>query len=136
MTQAQLDSWFVWHPPTDETRPKYEAIRTAEEDAHVRITHALSGNVWDDVEKCVRPAKHPGERFTEVNEACKAFVIVIEQNAPPCADTTVAIRAVRLARMYANETIVTGLVACVHGGHDELRVARFWANCAIACGGV
>ena len=139
MTALQLNAWFVYHAPTDDTKPRYEAIRKKEEDAHVVVTHALNGVVWDDAEKELRPAKGLPERFAEINRICKELAQTIEQHAPGCADTTVAVRAVRLAKMYANEAVVLGQVtgdAAVVQAHEQLRQARFWANAAIACGGI
>ena len=59
---------FTYHPPTEETIPKYNAIR----------------------------------------EAGLAFAKVIEANAPPSPDRTVAIRKIREAVMTANAAIACG----------------------------
>jgi hypothetical protein len=45
------------------------------------------------------------ERYGKINEAAKNLALVIKANTIECADQTVAIRQVELARMLANQTI-------------------------------
>lgn len=42
LTPDQLDNWTTHHPPTEETAPKYAAIRAAE----ARLHDAIFGEVW------------------------------------------------------------------------------------------
>lgn len=125
MTPDQLDNWFRYHPPTDETKPKYMAIRAAEHGAAQDINDAV-GNFAG------------AEAFNRINATCKAFAVVIDTEAPDSADKSAAIRCVRLARNAANEAVIAEaehrndcLVICA----QELTKARWQANSAIACGG-
>lgn len=142
MTPDQLDNWFRYHAPTDETRPKYAAIRVAEEAAHVAIAHVKAGRAWDgDANGIVTPdTKADFQRlaYAYVNQTCRAFAVVIDQSAPDSADKSAAIRCVRLARNCVNEGVALGLAAdvfCWTQAQEQLRLARFQANSAIACGG-
>lgn len=125
MTQEQRDNWFTYHAPTDETKPKYTAIRAAEIKAAADIDDAL-GNFAGV------------EAFGRINAACLAYADVIDTQAPDSADKSAAIRCVRLARNAANEAVVADIehaadmrVICA----QELVKARWQANSAIACGG-
>ena len=125
MTPEQRENWFNYHAPTDETKPKYTAIRAAELRAAMDIDDAL-GNFTGQ------------ERFDRINAACLAFADVIDALAPDSADKSAAIRCVRLTRNAANEAAVAEpdhandlRVICA----QELVKARWQANSAIACGG-
>lgn len=136
MTDGQLAAWFIYHPPTNETLPKYTALRLAEEEAAAVFAHAVEGNVKGVT---ILPAASRQDLFNAVNETSKAFAKLIDELAPQCADTTVAVRAVRLAKMYCNEAIMqneTSGCPMHRAAREQLRQARFWANAAIACGGV
>lgn len=52
------------------------------------------------------PSAEQVERMEKIREAAINLSTVILENAPPCADTTTAIRRVREARMDANAAIV------------------------------
>lgn len=45
------------------------------------------------------------ERYEKINEAAKNFAKVVKEVTPDCADQTVAIRSIMLARMQANAAI-------------------------------
>lgn len=130
MTPEQIDNWFTDHPPTDETAPKYAAIREAESTCHEVLITELEGPV--------RGASHDA-----INAACKAFAVAIDERAPDCADKSAAIRCVRVARNAANEAVAVMLASGGSGfdveierqARDNLRAARWQANSAIACGG-
>ena len=134
MTEEQLDNWFSYHSPTEETAPKYAAIRAAEEVARHRI-------VQTDIE--VGPDTK--QLHEEINVAMRQFAKVIDANAPDSADKTAAIRCVRLARNLFNEwAILRGQPPAQWRYHPdavwsaavmELLKARMQANSAIACGG-
>jgi hypothetical protein len=121
-----LDNWFTYHPPTEETGPKYDALRHAEDVACAAI----------------------GTSHDTINAACRAFVEEIYRLCPPGADASAAVRCVRIARNAANEALVTGRleqegkptgrISCSQLQDIaivELRKARWQANSAIACGG-
>ena len=142
MTPEQLYNWFTFHPPTEETKPKYAAIRAAGEAAHVAIAHVKAGRAWDgDVDTMVQPAdKADYQRlaYAYVNQTCRAFAEAIDVNAPDSADKAAAIQCVRLARSCANEGVALGLADDAFlwtQAQEQLRLARFQANSAIACGG-
>lgn len=126
MTPEQLDNWFTYHPPTEETAPRYKAVRAAE----LRCAMDLDDAIADDCDRSIR--------FDRVNKATRTFAEVIDANAPDCADKSAAIRCVRLARNAANEAIVAepdhaGDLRVMCG--QNLTAARFQANSAIACNG-
>ncbi len=135
MTPEQREAWFTHHTPTEETAPKYAAIREAERAAVLNVTQTSYEGVAAHV------------LHGEINAACMRFALVIDGLAPSGADKTAAIRSVRLARNFFNEwaaqsmkaererdwTDITLLFdrACL-----ELCSARMQANSAIACNGV
>lgn len=126
MTKAQVDNWFIYHPPTEETAPKYKAIREAEKNCWVSIQQGFYENLG------------PQALYALINEECKKLAVLIDGLAPDSADKSAAIRCVRLARNAANEAVTAELP-----GRDwlweiaqvELVKARWQANSAIACGG-
>jgi hypothetical protein len=143
LTPDQLDNWFTYHPPTEETAPKYAAVRAAEEDCHVTIGHLFSKGpngpqVWDPEQvNVVLMGGNKALGYAEVNRATRALAEAIDANAPDSADKSAAIRCVRLARNAMNEAIATSnypesLRSCAH---ENLRMARWQANSAIAGGG-
>lgn len=100
---------FTYQPPNERTAPLYAAIRAA----HV---HAI--------ECCTYSVEQAGGEFPAaglyetVNEACKRFHDCIEASAKPSADTSAALRCVRLARMAANEAIALA-VADAHASRED-----------------
>lgn len=134
-TAEQLDNWFLYHAPTEETKPKYAAIRDAEADAIANITQTHY-EVGGDAAQVYR----------EVNRSTRRMAEVIDAHAPDSADKTAAIRCVRLARNLFNEwatdiakppelrTWSNPYVVFLHA-EMELAKARMQANSAIACGG-
>ena len=130
MTPEQLDNWFTYHPPTEETKPKYAAIRAAEAVASQCSVALLNGGTL---------ATHD-----EVNARFRSFAEAIDANCPDSADKSAAIRCVRLARNALNEAIVVAsklgadeftVLALAREAESELRRARWQASSAIACGG-
>lgn len=131
MTNEQRDNWFTYHAPTDETAPKYAAIRAAEEMCRHGLTMGIG--LVDEP---------PHVRFGHINEACRTFALVIDEQAPDAVDPrhddkSAAIRCVRLARNAANEAVIdpagAGRLQAV--AFTEIQKARWQANAAIACGG-
>lgn len=127
MTEAQREAWFTYHPPTEETAPKYAAIRAAE----AACAHGLTMGIGLVDEP-------PHVRFGHINSACEAFAVAIDEQAPDSADKSAAIRCVRLARNAANEAVVdaAGAGRLQAMALTEIQKARWQANSAIACGGV
>lgn len=134
MTSEHLDNWFSYHAPTDETAPKYAAIRETEQHVVQSITQAHFENVGTVA------------LYGCVNAACKRFAMVIDSLAPDSADKTAAIRCVRLARNLFNEwgTQIgkeaskrewANPQALFVAAELELCKARMQANSAIACNG-
>jgi hypothetical protein len=122
ITAETLDNWFTYHPPTDETKPKYAVIA--------------------DAYQAALDAFHDQPTFESVTTAARKFVEAIIAVCPPSADATAAIRCVRLARNAKNDHL------CQRGGkeydprldfgqiaREQLLFARYQANAAIACGG-
>jgi hypothetical protein len=134
LSPEQLDNWFTYHAPTDETAPKYTAIRNAELSAHRSMVQARFENV----------GRFPGHDL--INRETRNFAVVIDLHAPDGDDKAAAIRSVRLARNLYNEwwaqTYTDPKVRDWNDPNDlllaaalEMAKARMQANTAIACGG-
>lgn len=134
LTPDQLDNWFTYHAPTDETAPKYAAIRHAESAVVFDITQTSYEGVTCAV------------LHTRINAVTRHFAETIDALAPDSADKSAAIRCVRLARNFFNEWAVESQkpagdrswadpVVLFDRAVFELTRARFQANSAIACGG-
>lgn len=135
MTPAQREAWFKYHPPTDETRPKYAAIRDAESAFVAAVTAAAYENLSTSA------------LYEEISRQALRMADTIDANAPDCADKTAAIRCVRLARNFFNEWATQRALPAEQWSWHDIRVlfaagelelckARMQANAAIACGGV
>jgi len=142
LTHEQLDNWFTFHSPTEETTPKYAALREAE-------YAAADLCAW--LATCIEDRTIPGPTFHDrVNTGCRAFAEVIDANCPDSADKSATIRCVRLARNALNEA-GAAMIAYSEGraplpstewlerlngiARDQLLLARWQACSAIACGG-
>jgi len=151
-TEEQLDHWFTYHPPTEDAGPKYAAIG--------RATATCVSLVLEQFQKA-QGVDDLQPIFREITGACHGLAHVINTMAPESADKAAAIRCVRLARMAANETVLTlSKIPPLPHGHmrgdlseeqaqvladratDIVRIfdaemlkARWQANSAIACGG-
>ena len=141
LTHDQLDNWFTYHAPTDETSVKYGAIRLAEQEAHSlfaglrsRLALAYGGINIDENQLTI-------DDCDKVNAVTRTLAELIDANAPDSADKAAAIRCVRLARNGANEWIMSNVsgyplhVDSLALATAELVKARWQANSAIACGG-
>lgn len=128
MTPEQLDRWFRYHAPTEETAPKYKAIREAEE----RCWKSISQGVFENIGV---PAI-----YSLINAECKAFAQVVDDLCPESDDKAAAIRCIRIARNAFNEAVSVARTKEVAWlwtlGEQELVKARWQANSAIACGGI
>ena len=132
LSTDQLDTWFTYHPPTEEQKPKYAAIT---------MKHRALADLFS-IENLRE------ERFThdDINRELRAFVETIDAHSPDSADKVAAVRCVRIARNGLNEALVETHRVMTTGGrahwpiallHDtaltELLKARWQANSAIAC---
>jgi hypothetical protein len=54
------------------------------------------------------PQHGDNEKYEEIRKAGKELARLIVSYAPPCADTTYAVRQVRMATMTANAAIACG----------------------------
>lgn len=130
MTPEQLDNHFSYHAPTEETAPKYAAIRAAEFECH-KLCGSLSMGEYTATLA----------NYNEVNATLRTFAEIIDANAPDSADKEAAIRCVRLARNALNEHIASCIqsfpvhINMLAEASRQLVLARFQANSAIACGG-
>lgn len=130
LTPEQLDHRFNYHAPTEETRPKYAAIRAAEFECHQLAANIrLAGNDVDT------------GAYAVVNSTLRAFAEAINDNAPDCADKTAALRCVGLARNCLNEQVASVTqgfpvyIDLVAEAHRQIVLARFQANSAVALDG-
>lgn len=116
-----LNHLFTYHPPTEEQKPKYEAVNDAEALYTQAVSEAAFAYGWGiDL------------RYRRVNSACASFVGIILDCCPDCPDRDEAIRCVRLARMLANEEITNRNSVALSEWCGNFRRARMWANAAIA----
>ncbi len=126
-----LDSWFTYHPPTDEQKLKYTAIR-AHEGKFGRVLAAALVAIKEQ-------NKDPD--FESITTACRESADAINEHAPDSADKSAAIRCVRLAWIAANEALLSAArkddptitMALAHGAIMDFTRARWQACAAIAC---
>ncbi len=130
---AKIRHWFTYHQPTDETAPKYAAIRAAEDRCHEAI-RLVEWEIGPDSAQCHKV----------INEDFERFAVAIAERCPPGDDMNAALRCVRLARNAMNEGIAQGnnpRHPHMNGSfllieaQRQLTLARWQANSAIACGG-
>lgn len=129
---------FRYIPPTDETAPKYAAIRAATDETAreistlLQIDRVTGAHAWQ--------GDHPGhstksDAFDAINRVTRALYLAIQEHAPASADRSAAERCVRLARMAANEAIAAenkpGSIAS-RIALEQLYLARWQACAAIA----
>lgn len=126
---------FQYQPPNAATAPKYAALRKAEAVALAACIDCMNLGAW----RGTTPSDETKRAaFAGINAATKALHDTIERECPPCADTTAALRCVRLARMAANEVLASpaGSGLDVAGVVDQcranLRAARWQACAAVA----
>lgn len=121
---------FVYHAPTEDTTPRYAAIRGVENACH-DVARSLTMSEYTTT----------AADYDVINDALRQFAEVIDANAPDSDDKTAAIRCVRLARNALNEHIAACIggfpthINCLAEAHRQLVLARWQANSAIACGG-
>lgn len=109
VTEADIERWFTYHPPTEEQRAAYERIRKTAKAAAIEMV------------------RHPGsDAAMRTMETLTQTVIDLCPDGP---EKTEAIGYVRIAGL-------AGLVE-VNGRPSEMvreiRAAVMWANAAIAC---
>jgi hypothetical protein len=129
LSAAQLDAYFTYHAPTEEQKPKYANITSARDACATKLAGAFVS---------YQSTGKNATYFDVVNKATREFAEVIDANAPVSADTTAAIRCVRLARNAANQALtepVNSLVVFAAIVDAELFKAQWQANSAIALEG-
>lgn len=146
MTEEQLDHWFSYHPPTEETKPRLIAVEQAFRDSQKGMREALAKLVGSTSQEAMV------EVHRSLATSLRHLAGVINEQAPDCADKDAAIRCLRLARTAGNEAVViTGQATSASGeeadrGFEyaerlgaimdaECLKARWQAFAAIACGG-
>jgi hypothetical protein len=152
LTTEQLDNWFTYHEPRNETEVEaFKAIGTAFKLALEESVSATNNGVYLRANELgIKPgtplhSKDFQSVFNQVNTALRNFVEVIDAHCPDSADKSAAIRCVRLARNAANEGIVMHMKRLQElPRHEEdwavwltqqLTHARWQASAAIACRG-
>lgn len=117
---------FTYIPPNETTAPKYAAIREATAAAEKTIAEALFDH---DANKAERVPL-----FAKIGAATKALHDCIEATCPAGPDTSAALRCARLARMAANEAIVSevNFDRARRLAFDQLLLARWQACAAVA----
>jgi hypothetical protein len=127
-TQEQIDHWFGFHPPTEVTKPIFDALDAAAEVCRLSVQDATFPSA--EVPKAAR--------FAAVAVSVQTFAQAINKAAPESADKTAAIRCLRLARMAANRAINAKGAAgdrVALRALDEIDGAHWNASAAVACGG-
>ena len=127
--KANLDHWFTYHPPTDDTGPKYATILAAEQECQA-LVHRIAGGAISGV-----------SGFAEVTTTVRAFADLCLDLVPGSADLSAAIRCIRLARNACNECLALSernesySIWLIDIARAEFTKARWQANAAIACEG-
>jgi len=114
---------FRYIAPSSTTAPIHEELRTAEAKAQLGISAA-----WDRV----ADGSMAFDVYENINDATKELHEAIRLLAPPSADTSAALRCVRLARMLANEAVKKSWQRGIVLASDELTKARMQACAAVA----
>lgn len=142
ITQADLDRWFTYHPPTADVVEHYKAIRMGEVACN-KVVDSLIRAYREHPEAASLPEQR-SRSHTGVNVVLRAFASTVLEHAPDSADRTASIRAIRLARNALNEAIAADFS---YPDGDAARSFMFeratvalldarWQACAaVACGG-
>ena len=106
ITEADIERWFTYHPPTDEQRAAYKRIREVAKAAMIAMV------------------RHPGsEAARRALETLDETVIDLCPDGP---EKTEALGCVHIAGHAEVDGQPTEMVR-------EIRAAVMWANAAIAC---
>ena len=105
-TSEQLDNWFTFHPPTEESTPRYQAIRAAGVECH-----KLVGSLVLRAQGQLAPDKTAAIRCIRLGRNAANEVIMLHVNGAP------------------------EYVDCFAEASHQLVLARWQASSAIACGG-
>jgi hypothetical protein len=138
-SEAQLDDWFVYHPPTDDQVDHYKAVAesfaatsSAINDALTEWGNARAGAEAEGVD--TRGFRAPHDTFTKLSWHFRRFAEVIGAHCPDGADKMAAIRSLRLARNAINDTLCGANDLNYRTmAREQLRLARYQASAAIAC---
>ena len=163
-TMGIIDDLFTYHQPTEETKPRYSAIRAAERKAHdvgrraieaVNTLHVAAKTLpKDERPNPLVPVEELQPRYTEVRESCRAFYeSVLEQyqamvnqlpdglkhtiGCEPYSCFTGALQHIILASSEACEAISRGAKWSsepAQAFRSHLRAARLLVNKGIAVG--
>lgn len=114
---------FKYTTPNANTGPRYVFIRIGEDEVRT---------VFDKMFAHTEHCKPGPEQFGLIGKACKDMHARMLKVCPRSADLSAAERCVRLARMLANEALVTGSERAKAAAYDQLMLARMQANASIA----
>lgn len=125
---------FVYIPPTEITAPKYAEIRDATNRAMDACRKAIEAAYLLACGDGTAEAWQP--LFGSVGVATKELHDLIARTCPASADTSAALRCVRLARMAANEAITSERAYNSADSRENLRrcgdrlIEARWQACA------
>lgn len=123
--RINLDNLFSHHPPKGDQAERYARLRRGFEEARESLLRDTYGNDAFSISPPPAPVRHQ-----KVGTVTRCLADMALECCPPSAEATLAVRQIELARMWANELIITG------SGEAPMLVAiteaRFWACAAIA----
>lgn len=132
---TERERFFTYHPRTDKTGPKFDALLAAEQAAS---TWALG------FDSAAGPGFHENA-YAPCFAVMGAFYDAVMEHVPTCAARERAVQEIRLARALIADAVRTGNRYCTHGDtllfHYGERAAvhiieaRLLSEAAIACGG-
>lgn len=120
-----IDHLFTYHAPTDEQKPKYAAIRAAEGSCSEVLVALVT-------ESDTRLNVSSHDAYKEVNAVTKEFFKVVLEVCPTSADTSAALRCIRLARNAMNEYVTNRYEEIAGIARAQILQARWQACSAIA----
>jgi hypothetical protein len=146
MTEKQATEWFKWHEPTQEKQVQYDALHAAREALRGYHKGLEQWNMGVPVQNLDAMHGVPSgmlPHMEDVRGAAEQCARAMEDIAPACADTTYAIRRVRVVAFALNTAIsminrgaqpgaITRLL--LHAGMSLDETAWF-ANVAVATDG-
>ncbi len=127
-TTEQIEHWFGYHPPTDQTLPVFETLDKGAEECRTAVKNAIQS-----------PTATTKDRFAAIGAATKSFSLLLNGASPEGVDKAAAIRCLRMARMAANRAVLTleptEKQRYATMARDDIDRAWFNASGAVACGG-
>jgi hypothetical protein len=128
---------FGYQPPNDDTRPRHARVDAAADACVKVLRETLDSRIDPDALMASVVPKATGAQFAAITDVCRTLVEEMESVCPPSADLAAAVRCVRLARMFANNALVSP-GDCLEPADDrrqallQLKLARFQAKASIA----